>query len=366
MSVDVAVRTRIHKGLVTALMGLLIVVMRAAPARAQHGDYLLGTAGLLAAQQPPEGLFYQNLWSYYWVHDAGFSDPSRVLCGRRGDLCASAALNARGSLDMFVDQNIFWLVTPFKVPYLNATYGAMIDVPFAIVDASGSGSIQPNLSFDGLRRDASIAGPTFAKDGGITKGSIGDIYFEPIDLGWHFKHLDMITTGAFMAPTGPYNADASINIGYGHWSGILGLGGIVYPDAERLWSLSVLAHYEMYSSQEGRPYVLGDQVPFEWGAGKTFNLPSRIFQQLTIGPVGYAQWQTTDNQIQVNTNSPVGNSLKRALMEANSEVYSVGPAAQLLTTFGLFDVRYYNEFGANATPSGQQLMFSVALAGKPW
>jgi len=36
--------------------------------------------------------------------------------------------------DLFVDQNIFWLVTPHKV--LGANYGFLIDVPFAIADAS--------------------------------------------------------------------------------------------------------------------------------------------------------------------------------------------------------------------------------------
>ena len=359
-------KTALRRTLVIALLGLLMIATRATPARAQHGDYLLGTVGLLGAQQPPEGLFYQNLWSYYRASGGGFIEANNILCGKRGRLCLGVNASASASLDMFVDQNIFWLITPFKIPYIDATYGAMIDVPFAIADTSGSGGIQPNLTFEGRNHNFNLSGPTLNVGGGVTKGSIGDIWFEPIDLGWHFKHLDMLVTGSFMAPTGPYNADANVNIGYGHWSGDLGLGGIIYPDEARLWSLSIMSHYEMYSSQEGRPYVLGDQLPFEWGTGKTFNLPSRIFQQLTIGAVGYAQWQTTDNQIQVSTNRAIGNAIKRALMESNASVYSAGPAVQLLTTFGLFDLRYYNEFGAQATPSGQQLMFSVALAGKPW
>ena len=36
-------------------------------------------------------------------------------------------------------------------------------------------------------------------------------------------------------------------------------------------------------------------------------------------------------------------------------------AINLLTKYGLFSVRYYEEFGAHATPSGRQLMFSLAL-----
>jgi hypothetical protein len=32
---------------------------------AQHGDYLLGTLGLLGGTQAPEGVYYQNIFSYY-------------------------------------------------------------------------------------------------------------------------------------------------------------------------------------------------------------------------------------------------------------------------------------------------------------
>jgi hypothetical protein len=39
-----------------------------------------------------------------------------------------------GSLDLFIDQNIFWLVTPLKS--LGANYGFLLDVPFATADAS--------------------------------------------------------------------------------------------------------------------------------------------------------------------------------------------------------------------------------------
>jgi hypothetical protein len=51
------------------------------------------------------------------------------------------------------------------------------------------------------------------------------------------------------------------------------------------------------------------------------------------------------------------------LEDTRSQIYATGPGIQVLTKFGLFDLRYYDEFAAKATPSGQQLMFSVTLAG---
>src|SRR5438270_10403362 len=104
------------------MLALFILLARVAPARAQHGDWLLGTGGALAgAQQPPIGILYQNLWSRYWAsNDNGFFQTGPIKCGPRGRLCLSANLSASGSLDMFVDQNIFWLVTPFKIPFISA------------------------------------------------------------------------------------------------------------------------------------------------------------------------------------------------------------------------------------------------------
>lgn len=59
----------------------------------------------------------------------------------------------------------------------------------------------------------------------------------------------------------------------------------------------IYTHYLLYGSQMGRNYTLGDIVPFEWGAGKSFNLSNDIFKQVTLRAVGYAQWQVTNNQI---------------------------------------------------------------------
>ena len=348
------------KSVCVALGCLAFLLLFVKPAHAQHGDWLLGTDGLLSAQQAPEGILYQNLWLWYHASGNSFFQSGNLKCGPLGHLCLSANASANGSLDVFVDQNIFWLVTLFK--FLGANYGFLVDVPYAITDASGAAALEPVLNTP----RASLGLGTFGTSGASTKGSIGDIYFEPIDLGWHFRQLDVIVSGGFMAPTGPYNQNARLNIGYGHWSGDLGLGGIAYPDRERTWALSIYAHYEIYASQMGRNYTLGDDLPFEWSASKTLDLHNDVFQQLTVGAVGYAQWQTSDNQIGLNPSSNLGQSALATLEHTHMHIYAAGPGMQLLTKFGLFEPRYYDEFGTKATPSGQQLMFSVTLAGNPF
>jgi hypothetical protein len=84
-----------------------------------------------------------------------------------------------------------------------------------------------------------------------------------------------------------------------------------------------------------------------------------------VGPVGYAQWQVTDNQIHVTPATPIQTAAISALENTRSQIYAAGPALQLLTKYGLFNLRWYEEFGAHAAPSGQQLMFSFAVACDP-
>lgn len=339
------------------LAGLTLVLAFAstAPAHAQHGDWLLGSFGFQGASQPPEGLYYMNQFSYYHTSSSDFAATGTLKCGTRGGLCSSANLNGSASLDLFIDANIITWTSPFKI--FGANYGLNLIIPFAIADASGNASLEPVLSLPGN----SLALPTAGGSGGSTKGSIGDIYFEPLNLGWHFKRLDLIASSGFFAPSGPYNASAMLNIGFGHWTGVFGLGSVAYADAERTWSLSVYSHYLLYASQMGRDYTLGNAVPFEWGAAKTFNLKGEIIQQATIGAIGYAQWQVTNNSIGANPTTKPTAMIIDNLSSTKAQVYAAGPGINLLTRYGFYSLRWYEEFGAHATPSGNQLMFSVAL-----
>jgi len=173
------------KSILIALGSFAFLITLTKPAHAEHGDWLLGTNGLLSAQQAPEGILYQNLWSYYHASGDSFLQTGPIKCGPAGKLCLGFNANVRGSLDLFVDQNVFWLVTPFK--FLGANYGFLIDVPFAIADASGAGALEPVLSSE----IGSVTLASLQRSPGSTKGTIGNIYFEPLNLGWHVRHNSM-------------------------------------------------------------------------------------------------------------------------------------------------------------------------------
>ena len=96
----------------------------------------------------------------------------------------------------------------------------------------------------------------------------------------------------------------------------------------------------------GKNYRLGDVIPFEWGAGKTFNLNNDILKQITIGAVGYAQWQVTNNQIYSTPANPVAAAVVNQLEHIRSQIYAAGPGITALTKYGYFTLSYYEEFGA--------------------
>jgi hypothetical protein len=338
-----------------ACAAIALLTLLPTPARAQHGDWLLGSFAFQGASQPPEGLYYQNLFSYYHTSGSGFAGTDSLTCGPLGSACLGANFAGSGSLDLFIDAHVFSWTSPYRI--LGANYGASLIVPFAIADANGDAALEPVLS---LPRNTSEL-PPFATSAEATKGSIGDIYVEPVSFGWHLKQFDAIVSSGFFAPSGPYNSDAKLNIGFGHWTGVFGLGGVAYADAARTWSLSVYAHYLLYASQIGRDYTLGDDVPFEWAAAKTLDLNGDIVKQATVGAVGYAQWQVTNNSIDVSPTTRAGKAIVNELSNTKSEIYAAGPGITLLTKYGLYSLRWYEEFGAHAGPSGSQLMFSVTL-----
>jgi hypothetical protein len=180
-------------------------------------------------------------------------------------------------------------------------------------------------------------------------------------LGWHFTLFDATLSSGFFAPSGPYNSGAKLNIGFGHWTGVFGAGVAGYADEAHTWSLSMFAHYLLYGSQMGRNYTLGDEVPFEWAAGKSFELKHGIFKQLSLGAVGYAQWQATNNQINSRPRQQLERPHSTSWSIPVSKCTRRGPGITLLTKYGLFSLRYYEEFHAHPTPSGGQLMLSISL-----
>ena len=358
-------RVHAHAGarLVVVVTAAVLVALLApvAPALAQHGDYLLGTTGLLGASQPPEGIYYQNIFSYYNASGT-LLDATRIkqlqLLGRDvGNLVANLKVGA--SLDAYVDQNIIGMTTPFTL--LGASYGFFADIAFDQVHGTGDASLDLGANLKGLfdRQSAAASASATRNSSGTATFNIADMYIEPINLGWHFSQLDVYASFGFFAPSGDYSSTRAINNGLGRWAEAFGLGAVVYLDQAKSWSISALTHYLTHQSQEGSNTRVGDDLALEWGVGKTFRPAAwqPWVAQLDVGVVGYGQWQVTDN---------TGSDIPIPLRGIRSNIFAVGPEIAATTKFGRFFARYEFEFGGQDSPRGQVFLFGLALLVDPF
>jgi hypothetical protein len=343
---------------------LLVALLLASPAAsyAQHGDYLLGTLGLLGGAQAPEGIYYQNIFSYYNASGSRTFDASRTkdldIFRRQLSLTASANLDLKANLAVYVDQNIIGMTTPFRI--LGANYGFMVDVPFAQVTGSGTATLDVGADLKGFFDRTFTRGASFSRAESSTASfNLADMYVEPVNLGWHLPQLDVVATLGFFAPSGSYNHNKAINNGLGRWAEMAGLGSVLYLDAERSWSVSAMTRYVTHQRQEGEDIRVGDNFIVEWGVGKTFRPPSwkPWVAQLDVGAVGYAQWQMTDNR---------GSDIALPLRGLKSNVFATGPEIAATTKIGRFFARYEFEFGTQGNPQGQVFLFGWAALIDPF
>jgi hypothetical protein len=338
------VRTSTWRAVGFAVVALVACLASPATSWAQHGDYLLGTLGLLGGAQAPEGIYYSNIFSYYNASGSRRFDAQGLLLQKE--------LTLEGSIDAYIDQNIIGVTTPFKI--LGASYGAMIDIPFAHVRGDGNASLDlAGIRFDRFSR-------TFAAGESSTASfNIADIYVEPMNFGWHWSQLDVMATFGFFAPSGSYDADKFINNGLGRWAEMFGLGAVAYLDAARSWSVSAMTRYLTHQKQQGAEIRVGDDFLLEWGLGKTFRPSSwkPWVAQLDTGVVGYGQWQVTDNR---------GSEVSQIVANTKSRIFAVGPEIAATTKFGRFFFRYEFEFGGHGAPQGQVLLFGASLLIDPF
>src|SRR5262249_35945705 len=145
-----ATRAMRHVAIAVGIIGMLIAWPKLACA--QHGDYVLGTLGLLGGAQAPEGIYYQNVFSYYHGSASGILEVSRArdlqVFGRQLGLTVNATFNTKASIDAYIDQNIIGMTTPLKI--FGANYGFMVDIPFDAVHGTGDASLDVGASLKGL------------------------------------------------------------------------------------------------------------------------------------------------------------------------------------------------------------------------
>ena len=240
----------------------------------------------------PEPGIYGGLYNYFY-HTGRLND-------RHGDEITSVTINPRRgpgvTLGVDVDVNLYaftpsvvW-VSPWKI--LGAKYGALISLPFA------NASLETTLS-TATGRGGTVDASSF---------NLGDMYVQPVWLGWTMPHWDVAFAYGFYAPTGKYHtqtvtfprggsitAEATDNIGYGFWTHQLQGAAAWYPWTHKATAVTAALTYEIHHSKRDFDLTPGQNLTLNWGISQYLPLTRDQKLLLEIGPAGYSSWQISDD-----------------------------------------------------------------------
>jgi hypothetical protein len=303
-----------------SFFALLVMLAMAGMAHAQlNGLHIKGDVGLDAGSQPPPGAYYGAIFYNYRTSRINDRTGSQV--------------NARGDINMFAGVGLVSVVT--KKKFLGANYG------FTVIPASGLNMV--------------LELPRLSKS---TEAGFGDIYIQPVSLGWHAKQADVTAGFAIYLPTGRYTANNPNldNTGFGMWGFEPSIGTTVYLNNAKTWNVSTLASFEFNTHKRGTTQHVGNVLTLEGGLGRKF-----LKGAANIGAVYYAQWKLTGDTL-------IG--LAPLIVQGKNRSTAVGPELTIpLATknklYGFFTFRYEWEVYARTTTQGDALIMSAVFPFKP-
>jgi len=286
-----------------ALQCLFLLLFISGPAMGQErGQYLPGFGGLNSGLQAPPGPTYANYFFWY---------PSTKFKDQHGN---KAPINF--DLNLLVDFNILAYTT--KAKFLGATYGMSVAVPIV------------NTAVDLPRLGT-----------GISPWGIGDIYVEPVNLGWKLKKADVKLAYGFVAPTGRYGSSASDTTTTDYWGHEITFATTAYLDKTKLTQASFSTNWEFHQEKRPEDLRVGNNMTLEAGVGKIF-IKNGGKQLIQFGGVAYAEVQLTDD---------LGTVVPLLTQHNKDRVFAIGPELAVIwpATQLNFLVRVLPEFGAHGT-----------------
>jgi hypothetical protein len=294
----------------------MALLLAGAPAAAQQlGHKLMGSLGLYAGTQPDAGLYVLNQFGSYGSNDIYDRFGHRIPV----NLDVDAVANFAGFQATFRLSHSLYLNTAAAGPVSHVSLTS--DQPEASVDQFG----------------------------------LGDVYVQPVKIGWKAEHMDIVAGYAFYAPTGLYIPRGSGSIGLGQWTHEFSFGGTVYFDRDKTWRFSSLASYDLSQRKQGIDITRGDTFQIQGGAGKRVRTGN--IGTLDVGPVGYGLKQVRDDR---------GGDLPAALHGARDVALGLGLEVDYTVARirSRFTVRYCRDVVAKSRPLGRILVIGVVVLAR--
>ena len=295
-------------------IGAALVTATADAAAQELGHKVLGGLGVDAGTQPKPGIYAGDRFLYY---------AAGRIVDRNGDVVPIRAPHVDVAADAVgVGATMKWA----RLPYVTVAAA----VPVARI---GLEVAEPRRSVD--------------------RFGLGDVFVEPLKLGWGIDRFDVVTSYAFYVPTGAFQpGGGSGGVGRGHWTHQFSVGGAVFADAARRWRASALATYDLNTKKRGIDITRGDTVRIEGGAG------ARVFGVLDLGGAAYALWQVGEDR---------GADLPASLRGARERAYGLGPEMGVVIPMlrARITFRAMWDFAAESRPEGRVLMAQIGELAMP-
>ena len=312
------------------LLCLLAVALRPAAA-GELGHFVPALQNIRDPLVPEPGLHYRQ------YHDFYTTDTLRDRFGDRVDSVTGPAgtVDARKRLDIFSFAPTAIWVGDFEP--LGARVGALLLLPF------GNPSIQVALQTEvgfGLDVDESTFG-------------LGDLFVQPVWLGWSWEHWEASVAYGFYAPTGRYDGDQRDNLGLGFWTNQFQATGAWFPAAERSTAIVLTGTYEISTELEGADLRPGDRVSLNLGVSQRLPLSVDRRWVAEFGAACYGQWQ-----IEKDSGADASPALGR------DHIYAVGPELGLVQTEwkASLALRWQHELGAQSRFEGDWIGLTLTKA----
>jgi len=287
-------------------------ILACGSARGQQavGHKVLGTLGLQAGSQGSAGVYLVDQFVIY---------AAERLIGPQGNaIPLGLRLNAYSE--------VLGLGGTCEVPSLATYVSASLGVPMA------------GVSLNTHRPDASI-----------DLFGLGDLYVQPLRLGWRLPRLDVVLGYAFYAPTAPHEPGGTDGVGSAQWTQEGSLGETVHLDRDKTWALSALASYELNGRKLDADVTRGQSVQVQGGLG------AKVRPYLDVGLAGYGYWQVTLDS---------GADLPKLLRGLRDTAYGAGPEIDVTIApiRGQVSARYEHDLAVRARPLGQVFVIQLVIA----
>lgn len=190
-------------------------------------------------------------------------------------------------------------------------------------------------------------------EGSLGGGSgLGDLFVQPIMLGWTKGQYDWRAAYGIVAPTGEFEAGADDNVGAGYWTHAFSSGLTYRLPGGNGSSVSTFLMYELHGKQETTDVRPGDTLTLD--ASWMHALASGSARRAQLGVVGYAQWQLSAKR---------GPDVTPEQADERYRVYALGLAGSMaLGERSGLSFKLFREFGARSTFEGYSAQLSAAVA----